>query len=375
MAVVEGFFEEQTTPSKVKADIVAKYFSAWANVLASTSINQMVYLDLFSGQGRYDDGSPSTPLLVTENAINHTNKNVHGKLQLIFNDAKLGYVNKLNIELDRIPDLKKLYYKPIIHNLTVDDKIIGKIENPKTVPTLSFIDPWGYIGLSLPLIRSLVKNWGCDCIFFFNYRRINPGIENPLLDKPISCLFTKPVITRLRRKLENCDPKTREKIIIAEIENVFNEWGMKYVIPFPFKSNSGNRTIHYLIFVTKHIRGYDIMKNILAKASSSACQGVPSFEYNPCSEKSVNLPLFEMDKPIDDLKESLLSDFVGKKITMRDIYKLHNIGTPYIEKNYRDALLELERERIIITNRNERKTRKNYFPKDMIVCFPDGRSQ
>ncbi len=54
-------------------------------------------------------------------------------------------------------------------------------EQMNLVPTFFFVDPWGYKGLSLRLINSVLKNWGCDCIFFFNYTRINMGLENELV--------------------------------------------------------------------------------------------------------------------------------------------------------------------------------------------------
>ena len=59
----------------------------------------------------------------------------------------------------------------------------------KLVPTLLFVDPWGYKGLSLALINSVVQNWGCDCIFFFNYNRINPGVSNDTVREHMNALF------------------------------------------------------------------------------------------------------------------------------------------------------------------------------------------
>jgi len=54
-----------------------------------------------------------------------------------------------------------------------------------------------------------------------------------------------------------------------------------YVLPFRFK-NARSRTSHYLNFVSKHFKGYEIMKDIMARKNSSAAhQGVLSFEYDP----------------------------------------------------------------------------------------------
>ena len=66
----KGFFEEQQEQSQVKAVIVQKYFWAWSKIMIKTNkVKKVAYIDLFSGPGRYKDGSKSTPLLVLENAV------------------------------------------------------------------------------------------------------------------------------------------------------------------------------------------------------------------------------------------------------------------------------------------------------------------
>jgi hypothetical protein len=38
----------------------------------------------------------------------------------------------------------------------------------------------------------------------------------------------------------------------------------------------------------------------------------------------------------------LLATFAGRQIGMHDIYEQHNVGTPYIQRNYKDALLSFK---------------------------------
>jgi hypothetical protein len=56
------------------------------------------------------------------------------------------------------------------------------------------------------------------------------------------------------------------------------------------------------------------MKEIMAKESSNLIQGVASFEYN-LADKRTPL-LFELARPIDDLKGTLLNDFVIDRANM-----------------------------------------------------------
>jgi three-Cys-motif partner protein len=370
MAQVKGFFNKQTEASKLKADIVSKYFAGWANVIASQNIEKIAYLDLFSGPGRYGDGKPSTPLLVIENAVNHFNRRVCQKIQLIFNDAEAKNIQKLEDEINKFPGISKLRFVPSTHKEKIGEDIVKVFEITTRVPTLSFIDPWGYKGLSLPLVRTLVKNWGCDCIFFFNYRRINAGIDNPSLQKPINLVFTEEILESLRQNISGKNPYERETVVLDKLKEVFKGWGMEYVLPFPFKNKKGSRTTHYLIFISKNMLGYNIMKEIMGRCSSSHIQDVPSFEYNPAAQRGQRQLHFFRSEPLDELKKMLMEFFEGMTLKMNDIYEQHHVDRPYVKKNYKSVLLDLEKEDKIKTNRGERKTKKGFFPDDMVVTFP-----
>jgi GMT-like protein len=128
----------------------------------------------------------------------------------------------------------------------------------------------------------------------------------------------------------------------------------------------------HLIFVTKNFRGYEIMKDIMARQSSAADQGVPSFTYNPADSR---FPLlFELTQPLDDLENTLLNDFAGRSLSLQVLYEEHSVGKPYILKNYRDALRKLERAGKIRTEPPAEHRRKSEgevtFGEKVTVTFP-----
>ncbi len=208
-------------------------------------------------------------------------------------------------------------------------------ESTKLVPTLFFVDPWGYKGLSLRLINSVLKDWGCECVFFFNYNRINMGLANDTVKQHMDALFGEERAAILRTKLEPLSPAQRELAIVEEICEALVEMGGKYVLPFRFRNEKGNRTSHHLIFVSKHPLGYGIMKDVMAKESSAHEQRVPTFEYNPATADQPLL--FELARPLDDLEDMLLDEFAGETLTMLETFERHNHGRRYIKKNYKDV--------------------------------------
>ena len=369
------FFDEMTGQSQVKVEIVKKYFLAWANVILP-SIEQrdgkLGYIDLFSGPGIYEDGTKSTPILVIEEALNHPKLSDKFKKRLvtIFNDANPEFIRSLERNITNIPGVGQLSNQPIIFNDSVGDQLAEKFNEINFIPSLFFIDPWGYKGLSLSLLKSILKDWGCDCIFFFNYNRINAGLTNQLFDEHINAIFGEERAIRLRKSVIHLNPRERELTVIEELGLAISELGFPYILPFCFKEGTGKKTSHYLIFLSKSEKGYEIMKEIMAKYSSESNQGVPSFEYCPATTKQTFL--FSFKQSLDDLERMLLEEFRGQSLQMIQIYRNHHIGKPFIKRNYKKILGEMEQKGLIKAKPNlaERK-HKGTFADNVLVTFPN----
>ena len=122
----KSFFDEQKEQSLIKARIVEKYFWVWAKVIIATvkksaSQPRIAYIDLFTGAGRYKDGSKSTPVKVLETAI--ADPDMRNMLVSIFNDADDTNVYSLQQSIDAIPGIESLKYRPQILNHEVEDNI------------------------------------------------------------------------------------------------------------------------------------------------------------------------------------------------------------------------------------------------------------
>ena len=376
-----SFFDEQKKQSLVKTTIIAKYFDVWANVMINTQkryprrSQKIAYIDLFAGPGRYTDGTQSTPLMILTKAIE--NDDIRERLVTLFNDKDGENSRTLENVINQLPKIDTLKYLPKINNEEVGEEIVKMFEEMNLIPTLFFVDPWGYKGLSLRLINSVLKDWGCDCLFFFNYNRINMGLSNKLVKEHMNALFGKERADNLREELVTLNPYERELTIIEELCQAIKELSDNvdnYTLPFTFKNARGNRTSHHLIFVSKHFRGYEIMKGIMARESTSDTQGVPSFEYNPADFLPKQTLLFNLSRPLDDLKELLLKEYNGKTLTMLEIYWQHNVDKPFIKKNYKDILRKLFEDGIIeAENENGKPPRKGTFSDKIIVTFPKKR--
>ena len=372
-----SFFNESKERSQVKTRIVEKYFWAWAKVIISAvkkrEKNKIGYVDLFAGRGRYEDGTDSTPLLVLKKASE--DDDIRNMLVSVFNDMNPEHVQDLRDAIDSSPEVSMLKWKPRVINREVNEELAKNFESMKTIPTLFFVDPFGYKGLSRQLISSLIKNWGCDCIFFFNYNRISMGINNKVVEGHIDALFGKERADELRN-LPPMKSSDRELFIIEAISQSLKETAGEYVLPFRFKSEGGTRPSHHLIFVTKHRTGYEIMKKIMANESTDSDRGVPSFEYNPATH--YQSLLFQYSRPLDNLADMLMEYFAGETVTVKQILDQHynrfSVGTRYVEKSYKECLTKLEADGKIkatpLASKRPKRKGNVTFGESVKVTFP-----
>lgn len=368
------FFETPGQQNIVKTQMVTKYFEAWANFMLPrlrSPKDRLAYIDLFSGPGRFENGEASTPLMILQRAIEKPDLCV--RLTTTFNDKNPDYASQLQTEIRALPGIEKLAHQPQVASIQVGSELVDMFRNLRLVPTLFFIDPWGYKGLSLDLIGTAIKSWGCDCIFFFNYNRINPAVTNPFVDGPMKDLFGPARLEQLRQSVAGRVPADRQTTIIDQLTEALMDVGGKYVLPFLFDSQHGERPSHYVIFVSKSFRGYHIMKEVMAGLSSDDGD-VKSFQYVPV--KSAQMSLFrdlERIHSIEALRDLLALVCAGKTLTVMQVYEDNTVGTPYTLKNVKGAILELEGEGRVAVDKpaNERMRQgKVTLGDNRMVTFP-----
>jgi three-Cys-motif partner protein len=378
LAADEQFFDEQTEASEVKSRIIEKYFDSWARIIVNTPSytgKLLGYVDLYCGPGRYEDNQKSTPLLVLEKAI--ASSELRKRLVTLFNDEKPEYTARLEAEIEQLPGMDLLQNRPIVTCSPVGLDATKPIAGYGSIATFTFIDPFGYTGLTRALIAGVTSKWGCDCVFFFNYNRINQALVNDAFVPHMRALFGQETADQLYAELNAISsaggsrvPHRRQTLILDKLAATIAQVSGPYVLPFMFKK--GARTSHSIVFVTKHPRGYEVMKEIMYNESTTHDSGIASFGYSDADAATPYLNTFAF--AFEDFKTSLCTKFAGQTLRMQDIYRQHNVGTPYISRNYKKGLNELEVEKRISAEPafHTRKIQKGKrtFPDDTIVRFP-----
>lgn len=369
----KGFFEQPRPQSLVKSRVVSQYFGAWSGIMQSVARTstyrgdgRIAYLDLYAGPGYYADGTESTPLLVLKQVL--ASPYLRDHLVTLFNDKSRTKADSLRQAIAGLPGIDQLRFEPEITSLEVGQQIVDQLGQRRLVPSLLFADPWGYKGLSLTLLKSVLKDWGCDCMFFLNCERINRDLTNPrAAKKHIDSLFGVRRAEQLRAIVDRLSPYERRVAVREAICEAVKEVRGDYVLPFAFYDDSGHAVRHYLVFASKSAKAYEKMKGIMARASSRAAQGVPAYAYCPADESQPQL--LPASRPLDDLERLLVEEFGGRTLSVSEVYRQHGVGTQYIPRNYKMALLSLETQGLVTISRRTTSRRRDQLGDAAIVTF------
>lgn len=215
------FFADQTEQSRVKAHIVSSYFKAWSLVIKKWNGN-MGYIDLFCGPGKYGNDQLSAPLLIINSTL--ADSALVSKMRFIFNDNDPNNIISLKNAINSIPNAQIINNRIQFYDQTVGQDFYSRIHIPPNMPVLSFVDPFGYKGVTMNLIDRLITNSGSDCIFFFNYNRINMALSsNTKFDEYLNGLFGVERTQLLKKQLASLKPAQREPVVLNALIEALRE--------------------------------------------------------------------------------------------------------------------------------------------------------
>lgn len=368
-------FDEQTPSMLLKAEIVTQYFTSWAQIASKRQGfgKKIAYLDLCAGSGKYQDGGHARPLLILERA--EENLYVRQSLVTLFNEFERRKARILEAEIAQLSRRLRLRYQPVISAYKASGDLLPLLEEVRAVPTLYVLDPWGYRGLSLALLEQALSESGSACIFFFNYNRIARSMNFELVEESLKLLFGEERAQDLRTSLESLErPGVRRQKIVEEISQASGRVGERFVLPFACKSERGSRIVQHVVLVSKDEQNYEIMKTLMAKMSTRKEEDIATFTYSPVEERKEyrQQSLFPESETLEDLKREILFRFAGQARTCKQVFRAHNVGTPFVEKNYRQAMSELEAEGKIspIEHTDKRLSGKQLLGSDILFAFP-----
>lgn len=283
------FFEHQLPESKAKTDIVTTFFPSWLNIIASFDKTcPLAYMELFAGQGIYDDGAKSTPIIVIEQIL--ASPHAH-RFHVVLNEMDSEKADKLEAAVSALP-VHLLAEPPVFKRKEIDSQnVVTMLPYLPKSPAVLFADPFGYRGITRELfIRYMQGSWGRDAIFFFNFKRVNAALSNPEFVDNMEAMFGRERARSLREELKGLVPGKRKPRVHEAMEQSLREAGIRFVRRYEFELREDS-----LFFISQHEKGLRTMKQVMATRSTRDAEGVPlsrtlgrTLKWNPRLVSSVS---------------------------------------------------------------------------------------
>lgn len=368
MAQSRSHWKKPKAPhSEVKSQIVVNYFKLWSTAVRKSGTS-LVYLDLYAGKGQYSSGEKSTAVQVLQSSC--SDNYLKAKLITILNDIKPLHCKDMRRVITELRIDKAFENRPRVFNLEANELYQNVLNEIETLPKFCFIDPYGYKGLTLSLVESVIKDWGCDCIVFLYTCGINRNIRSEKNAHHLKLLFGDRGYANLRKALYSGQTRS-EREILNSFLNCAKEVGAKYVLPLQFNMPNKNQISHHLVFLSKHHRGFHFIKEVMSAVSIKE-DGIPKYVYVEGADRSVEQMGLPQIGLLSKLKGRIVSRFRGKTLKVKNLIEsCHIEGWEYTEKNIRDTLKKLEGAAFSVKPPNGKKRRTGTLGGENTLVFFD----
>lgn len=348
--------------TKAKHEILRRYLRAWFPILNSWH-DRIIYMDGFSGPGRYKSGEPGSPLVALDVAMNHR-RAMSGEVVFWFIDEREDRVCHLQQELQGLS--VPAHFKVKAESGKFDEKlgwVLDRMEakGSNIAPTFAFIDPFGFSGIPFSLIERLLRQERSEAFITFMADAINRFLQHPK-DKVVQHIveaFGTDEAIRIAESSGNRIEKLR-----TLYQNQLQR-AAKFVRYFEMRDRN-DRTQYYLFFATNHELGHTKMKEAMWGVDP-----VGEFRFSDATDPN-QLVLFECD-PTAELAKELRTHYRGKgMILMETVRRYVENETAYLKKHMRSALLQEERSgrtKVDPKKANGQGRRANTYPDDARITF------
>lgn len=357
--------------TKVKHILLEKYLTAWIPILGKHNPT-ICYFDSFAGRGEYTDGTLGSPLIALKVADEQAKH--FSKLTCFFIEKDPDNFKNLEDVLSREqPNIRNWHKLDVkTRNGEFANVVNGIFQSVREgyilVPSFFFVDPFGFSGIPFETVIKILSNPKTEVFFTFMSRDMARFIELPELKGTFSNLFG---TDKWKSIAASSQGQPREIALISLYrEQLHNLAGVKYSLAFRVCMSGKEQTLYYLVHATNNFKGHSVMKTIMFNQSA---QGNFAYLGPQDTAARIQLKLFDINS-IEELRTYLLERFRGKTITydniQQEICMPWYSEPPYIDKQYRDALTQLERDGMVTVNRITSKTQRGLSKDDRIAFRP-----
>lgn len=245
----EDLFRRRKPQTATKHSIFEHYLDPWAKIISNRSWHKgAYYIDAFAGTGKYLSGEPGSPVIAANILLKYQKPTC--KFHCICIEKKRKRFEILEGALKQF-EVNLAIEKHNAEFVACIDEILQTVG---TSPAFFFIDPEGFSGLDFDKIKAILKLHHREVLINFQYNALQRWLKAPHVSNTIAKLFGTPDYR-----------KEQDEIGLIELyKNQIRKTGV-FAWYFRNKFPAKDRTLYYLVYATRNITGFKIMKDIMFK--------------------------------------------------------------------------------------------------------------
>ncbi len=365
MAKPKEVIWEMAPHTQAKHEILRRYLSAWLPIITRWN-GRALYIDGFAGPGEYKGGEDGSPIIAIKAMTDHRFP-ITSEVVMIFIEKDKDRCDFLEQKISSMVLSKNLKYTCIPSSFEKEvSSTLDYLDKQKKhlAPSFVFIDPFGFTGIPMSLIKRIMENDKCEVLITFMYEEINRFIKDEKLWDSLEETFG---TDSWKVVLEITNPKERQNVLHNIYkEQLENEAGISYVRSFKMK-NKMNKTDYFLFFGTNHIRGLEKMKEAMWKVDEYGAFQFSDVGYNPAQTV-----LLEPEPNYGSLKRLIVEEFHGKRVSIEELKHFVSAKTGFRETHFKRQILRpmetaLVPEIVVAVDRGDR--RRGTYPPGCTITF------
>lgn len=323
--------------TRAKHEILRRYLQAWQAILAQHGFAQLAYVDGFAGPGRYSGGEDGSPLIALKTALALQRRTASSpRLTLLFVEKNAAHADELEAAVGSVarPDTisvriarEQSFEDAMVEFIALYDSRLQPLP-----PTFVFIDPFGWTGAPLDVIKRVMAFRSCEVLVNFMYEDINRFLGHPDQTANFGSLFG---TDEWRRALDLRGHERNRFLHDLYERQLRQEARVKYVRSFQMK-NENDVTDYYLFHGTNNLLGLKKMKEVMWRVDATG-----EFTFSDATDPR-QMVLLERRPDLDHLRRLILGHFAQSSATVGAVEEFVVTRTAFRETHYKAVLKELE---------------------------------
>ena len=327
---------EYSEHTRAKHEILSRYLGAWYRILGKSRAPRLVIFDGFAGRAEYTSGESGSPVLIYEAAVRAVGDGVAQQIEILCSEANSSNFASLQTVTARLPECAGVKLRTREEEFAPAATRVAQwlADQRGTIPTFLFVDPFGFTGVPLDVIKALMSVPHVEVLLTFMARDMSRFLTLDTVEEALNEFFGGDAW----RACVDPDEEARTECLLLRYQEIVRPDIALYATPFRVFEDQRQTPLYYLVHLTNHPLGMRRMKEAMIAQSEE----MTFWPITVRPREQLALDVRE-GKPWPSLQKQLLDEYAGRSLSFEELLNEDYPNGVWVEPQYRAAILDLEK--------------------------------